>query len=318
METKLTPSSRKLITAILIVAAVVSSFAAGYGLSLATQAPPTEAITVIDDLGRVVSVPRKVERIISLAPSTTEILFALDLGPRLVAVDAVSDHPAELQELNLTRINTYPSVELESVLTMKPDLVVAADIIAISDINRMAAQGLAILVLGPKTIDGILEDILLVGLVTGKVSAAQRLVEGLQARIDAVVAVTSNNTLLPERPLVYLEFFPLWTFGPGSFGHDLIIMAGGRNAGASLTTPFGVVSNEFVVAANPDIIVFTVGVFTETTKEDIAARPGWDQIAAVREGKIFTIDDDEVARTGPRMVDALEDLAWLLHPDLFP
>ncbi len=311
------PSSKKLITAIIIVIAVVSSFAAGYGLSLATRSSPSETITVIDDFGRVVSVPRKVERIISLAPSTTEILFALDLGSRLVAVDAVSDHPPELEGLNLTRINTYPSVELESVLTLKPDLVVAADIIAMSDINRMAAQGLAVLVLGPKTLDGILEDILLVGLVTGTVSAAQQLVEDLEARINAVVGMTGNSTMVPERPLVYLEFFPLWTFGPGSFGHDLIVMAGGRNAGASLTTPFGEVSNEFVVASNPDIIVYTVGIFTQTTKEDVAARPGWDQIIAVKEGRIFTIDDNEVARTGPRMVDALEDLAQLLHPDLF-
>ncbi len=311
------PSSKKLITAIIIVVAVVSSFAAGYGLSLATRSSPSETITVIDDFGRVVSVPRKVERIISLAPSTTEILFALDLGSRLVAVDAVSDHPPELEGLNLTRINTYPSVELESVLTLKPDLVVAADIIAMSDINRMAAQGLAVLVLGPKTLDGILEDILLVGLVTGTVSAAQQLVEDLEARINAVVGMTGNSTMVPERPLVYLEFFPLWTFGPGSFGHDLIVMAGGRNAGASLTTPFGEVSNEFVVASNPDIIVYTVGIFTQTTKEDVAARPGWDQIIAVKEGRIFTIDDNEVARTGPRMVDALEDLAQLLHPDLF-
>ncbi len=310
-------TSKKLFIAILIIIAVVSSFLGGYGLSLASRSAPTEAITIIDDLGRLVSIPSEVNRIISLAPSTTEILFAIGLGPRVVAVDAVSDHPTELQELDLTRINTYPGVELETILALKPDLVVAADIIALSDIDRISAQGIPVLVLGPKTIDGILENILLVGLVTGTLTSAQQLVSSLESRISAVLTITTNATLVPERPLVYLEFFPFWSFGPGSFGHDLIIMAGGRNVGASMTTPFGEVSNEFIIATDPDVIIFTVGSFTQTTEEDIINRPGWDSITAVKESRIFTIDDNEVARTGPRIVDALEDLAKTLHPDLF-
>jgi iron complex transport system substrate-binding protein len=309
---------KRLLIVSVIVVALVSGFAAGYGASLATQQPPpTSAITVIDDLGRAVSVPREVERIVSLAPSTTEILFAIGLSSRLVAVDAFSDYPPELQELNLTRLDTYPSVDLEYIVSLAPDLVLAAGITPLSDVERIAARGIPVIVLSPKTIDGILQDILLVGLVTDSLSAAREVVDSLQARIDAVLEITTNTTLVPVRPLVYLEFFPLWTFGPGSFGHDLIVMAGGRNVGAGLTSPFAEVSNEFVIASNPDIIVYTVGPYTVTTKEDIVSRTGWDQITAVREEKIYSIDDNEVARPGPRIVDALEDLARILHPDLF-
>lgn len=314
------PETRKrLLTVILIVVALASGFAGGYGASLATRPPAeVEALTLIDDLGRVVSVPLEVKRIVSLAPSTTEILFALDMSSRLVAVDTFSDYPPELEELNLTRVETYPSVNLETILSLSPDLVLAAGITPLTDVEQISAQGIAVLVLDPKTIDGILQDILLVGLATGTLSKARDVVDKLQARIDAVLAITTNTTLVTYRPLVYLEFFPLWTFGPGSFGHDLIIMAGGRNVGATLTSPFGEVSNEFVIAADPDIIIYTKGPYTATTREDIEGRPGWDQIKAVKEGKIFDIDDNEVARPGPRIVDALEDLAKILHPDLFP
>jgi iron complex transport system substrate-binding protein len=313
------PETRKrLLTVVLVVVALASGFAGGYGTFLATQvSAPRGALTLIDDLGRVVSVPPEVTRIVSLAPSTTEILFAMDLGPRLVAVDAFSDYPPELEQLNLTRVETFPSVNLETILSLSPDLVLAAGITPPSDVEQISARGIAVLVLQPRTIEGILQDILLVGLATGTLSKAREVVDGLQARIDAILAITTNATLVPYRPLVYLEFFPLWTFGPGSFGHDLITMAGGRNVGATLTSPFAEISNEFVIAANPDIIVYTEGPYTATTREDIEGRPGWDQIKAVQEGKIFTIDDNEVARPGPRIVDALEDLAKVLHPDLF-
>ncbi len=309
------PNSRKLLLALLVGAAIVASFLGGYGISLASRGAPPTSLTVIDDFGRIVSIPGPVDRIVSLAASNTEIVFALGVEDRLVAVDLTSDYPSELADLNVTRVNTFPNVDLETILALSPDLVLAADIIAITDIEALAAQGLPVLVLGPRTLEGILDDVLLVGLATGTLAEARDLTEDLQSRIDAVTSVTDA---LVERPLVYLEFFPLWTFGPGSFGHDLIVMAGGRNAGASLTSAFGEVSDEFVIAADPDVIVFTVGPFAQTSRADIEARPGWDTIRAVAEGQIHSIDDNEVARAGPRMVDALEDLARILHPDLFP
>lgn len=309
------PETRKrFYFALAIVALVVGSFAGGYGLSLVVPGPSAATVTVIDDFGRTVSVPDDVQRLISLTPSTTEIVFALGLEERLVAVDAVSDYPAELAEMNLTRIGTYPSVALESVVAMAPDLVVVADIIAVTDIDRMAAQGIAILVLGPKTLNDLLQDILLLGLVTDTLSEAEEVVDVLQARIDAVTEATAG---VIERPMVYLEFYPLWTFGPGSFGQNLIIMAGGRNAGADLTSPFGEVTNEFVIAAQPDVILYTKGIFTETTNASIAARQGWSDIPAVQNDAIHPIDDNEVSRTGPRLVDALEDMVRILHPELF-
>lgn len=194
----------------------------------------------------------------------------------------------------------------------------AAGIQSENDIERMEGAGFVVLVLDAKSLSGVLQDIRLLGLATGLRDEAIAVATALEARIDSVASKTSNATLTLYFPRVYLEFFPFFTFGPGSFGNDLILLAGGRNIAGNTTAPFPQLSNEFIIAANPEIIVYTVGPYTQTTKQDIVGRPGWDTIDGVRKDKIFTVDDNEVARPGPRLVDALEDLARILHPELFP
>ena len=120
------------------------------------------------------------------------------------------------------------------------------------------------------------------------------------------------------KPRVYVEFYPLWTYGPGSFGDDLIRLAGGTNVAANTSAEYVSVVDEFIIAQDPELIVYTVGSnYNGTTPETIASRPGWANISAVVDGKVHSLDDNLISRYGPRVVDALEQLAAIVHPELF-
>ena len=171
------------------------------------------------------------------------------------------------------------------------------------------------MVLAPRALSGVLQDIRLVGLVTGKIAEASNVTAKLQDRIFAITSMTSNASL--HRPRTYMEYFPYWTFGPGSFGNDLILMAGGRNIAANATVQYPQVSSEFVASSNPEVIIYTVGMGATTTAEEIKDRAGWGDTEGVRAGKIYSIDDNLISRPGPRLVDGLEQLAKIIHPELF-
>jgi iron complex transport system substrate-binding protein len=160
-----------------------------------------------------------------------------------------------------------------------------------------------------------MKDIRLVGILTGHVEEAIELADSLEARVDAVTEKTLAVDVV--RPRVYLEYYPYWTYGPGSFGDDLIALAGGKNIAENASSEYPMLTSEFIIAQDPEIVIYTVGYMTETTAEEISSRPGWDAITAIAEDEIYSIDDNLTSRYGPRIVDGLELLASILHPDLF-
>lgn len=270
--------------------------------------------TIIDDYGRAVTIPKYPQRIISLAPSITEILYNVQLGNNIIGVDDYSDYPEEAEDK--TKIGSYLMPNLEIIISLNPDLILASDMTSKDNVITMEEKGLTVVVLAPETVTGIIQDIRLVGLIGNKTAEANNLADNLEQRIDAVTSKTSDSNL--NRPKVYMEYYPYWTYGPGSFGNDMILMAGGKNIAATTATAYSEITNEFVVASNPEIIIFTVGPHASTTVEDIKSRTGWVNTDAVESNNIYTIDDDIISRPGPRIVDALEQLAELIHPDLFP
>lgn len=297
---------------------IFASFTAGfYSVSLyianIKKSEIEFGVTVIDDYGRTVAIPKNPQRIISLAPSITEILFSIGLGDKVVGVDDCSDYPEEAK--NRTKIGSYLMPNLEIIVSLKPDLVLVSDMTSKDNVVTLEEKELTVVALAPKTIEGIIHDIRLVGLIGNKTIEANNLADNLEQRTDAVTSKTSNITLY--RPKVYIEYYPYWTYGPGSFGNDLILMAGGRNIAATTTTAYPEITNEFIVASNPKIVIFTVGLHASTTVEDIRSRTGWDGTDAIKNNKIYTIDDDIISRPGPRIIDALEQLAELFHPELF-
>lgn len=279
----------------------------------ATEAP---TITVVDDAGRTVEITGVPERIISLAPSNTEILFALGLGDKVVGVTDFCDYPEEAKEIE--KIG-FVEPNLEKIVDLEPDLVLYIGGAAqLEKTQTMGDLGLTVLVLTPSDIEGIFADIELVGRATGSEGEAARLVSELRARMGEVL---SRVAQAERKPLVFYELDATdptrpWTAGPGSFIDTLITMAGGVNLGASAEMEWAEFSTEEVIAQDPEIIILgdaNYGVTVESVKE----RPGWGVITAVKEGAIYPIDDNLVSRPGPRIVDGLEELARVIHPELF-
>ena len=282
---------------------------------------PTEdtSITVTDSLGREVTLAAPPLKIVSLAPSNTEILFALGAGDLLIGRDEFSDYPAEA--LDVPSIGSlYPSVNAEAVVALEPDLVLAAGITNPDDVQKLADLGLTVFstrIAG--TIDDIYADITDVGKLTGHNDEAAALVADMQARVAAVQTATANVT---ERPSVFYELDATdpsspYTTGPGTFNDQLITLAGGENVGNLSTDQYFQISLEQLVAADPQVIVLGSFTYGGQTPEIVAARDGWADISAVKNGKVFTFDDNLISRPGPRIVDGLEELAKLIHPELF-
>jgi iron complex transport system substrate-binding protein len=294
---------------IAIVASSVIGFSAGYVLGGAQK---KTILSIVDDYGRTVELHGIPQRIVSVAPSPTEIMFAVGAGSQVVGVDNYSDYPAEAR--SLPQIGSY-TLNVEVIMSLKPDLIVSSDLVPRAQLDQLAAQGIPYFIFATRTMEDVFKDLRLAGSLTGHSLEAEALIAGLQARVNAV----TNKTLADgvEKVRTYVEYYPLWTYGPGSFGNDLIRLAGGSNIAANASNEYPELTPEFIIAQNPQVVIYTVGPMTTTTSSDFAARSGWSNIYAVSHNKIYSIDDNLVSRYGPRVVDGLEQLAEIIHPELF-
>jgi iron complex transport system substrate-binding protein len=281
------------------------------------------SVTVTDGANRTVTITGSPQRIVSLAPSTTEIAFALGLGSRVVAVDKLSDYPSQVS--GLARISVFP-VNYEQVVSFKPDLVLAASIQGPDEIKKLDDLKLTMLVVGAPTatFDNVMSDIALVGKATGTDAMAKTVTDAMKARSDAVKAKVAG---VQSKPRVFWELDATdpskpFTAGPGSFIADMIALAGGINVAAGATSAYPQFSAEEILAANPDVLILSdsCSFFVNpgcTPIETVKTRKGWAAISAVKNGKVLAIDDNLVSRPGPRIVDGLEAAAKLIHPELF-
>ena len=287
----------------------------------ATPTPTPTPIQVTDDHGRTVSIAEIPQRIVSLAPSATEILFALGLGDKVVGVTDYCDYPPELlDKINATEIQRvgsyFPGFNLETIVALEPDVAFAIGATVPDYVNDLEGLGIATVALNAKDIDGIFHDIELVGEVTGKDAEAEALTADLEEQIDEIVDTVANASI----PSIFYgsdvsDPSALWTAGNGTFIDAFITMAGGENiaGGVEGWTTF---SLEVLIDYNPDIIVLG-GALWGVSAEEVAGRAGWQDLDAVKSGYIFAIDDTLLVRPGPRIADGLELLAGLIHPELF-
>jgi iron complex transport system substrate-binding protein len=257
-------------------------------------------------------------RIISLAPSNTEILFALGAGAQVVGRDDHSDYPADAKTIASIG-STFGKINAEAVVSLKPDLVLAAGTTTPEQIQTLTDLGLMVYrVDNPKDFDGLYSNLYIVGALTGRGKEAAALANALRQRVSAVegkVAGAAAPTVFYEMDAT--EPAKPWTAGPGSFVDMLVTKAGGKNIGGSLLTQeWAQLSAEEIIVQNPEIILLGSASYG-TTLESVKQRAGWQKIAAVRNNAVYPVDDIIVTRPGPRLVDALEMLAKLLHPDLF-
>lgn len=279
------------------------------------------SIQLTDGLGRMVTLPAPARSVVSLAASNTEILYAVGAGSQVVGRDSFSDYPdaaKSVQDIggSMGKYNT------ESIVALHPELVLAGGINPPELVASLEQLGLKVFFLSnPTTLEEMYTNLDTVASLTGHASETTKLVNALKLRVSKVDDIIAS---VNERPTVYYELdatdptkpYTAGKSGPTNFVDALISRAGGINIGAQMQSEWPQISLEQLLVANPQIILLGDAAYGETP-EKVAARPGWDGLSAVKQGHIYPIDYHLVSLPGPRLVDGLEALAKLLHPDVF-
>lgn len=270
-------------------------------------------ITVKDDLGRKLTITKEPQRIISTAPSVTEILFALGLDGKIVGVTTFCNYPEEAKRKE--KIGTFQNPNIEKILSLRPDLVIATGGIQRQTVEKLEQLGIPVFVSYPTTLDEVIKGVYTIGRITGAKENAKRLVFDLKFRVARVISKVNKAK---TKPKVFFELWhePLMSAGPGSFVDDLVKKAGGINIAGTAKSAYPIFSLEQIIKENPDVIIGAESSMGGNPLE-ISKRPGWDSLRAVKEQRIYKINDDIIFRAGPRLVLALEIIAKYLHPELF-
>ncbi|MDI3318045.1 MAG: cobalamin-binding protein [Bacillota bacterium] len=289
--------------------------AGGSAGSVARAAQAHFPVTLTDYAGHRVTIAKEPRRIVSFAPSNTEILFALGLGRRLVGVDAYSDYPPQAKSLpKVSATGPQLNYSVEKTVALKPDLVLTIRGTQKAD-DQLRQMGIPVLVIQPADLSQVLDSIRLIGRATGAVAPAERLVASMERRIRAVEA---RAAAIPssERVRVFYEVWnqPLMTAGPGSFIDDLITRAGGINIAHDAKSAWPEFSEEELLARNPQVILLPSSNAAERQAVLGGRRPTWARLDAVKNRRVYVIDENLVSRPGPRIVDGLEQIFRLLYP----
>lgn len=275
-------------------------------------------LTLVDGLGREVTLEAEPQRIVSLIPSNTEILFALGLGDRVVGVTKYDTYPPEAAEKTVIGGITGKSISVEAVIALEPDLVLANDELQQPALDTLAENGLTVFATNSTGLADVYRAIGWIGQLADVQAEADALISQLQTDIAAISAQVQQIPV-DDRPTVFYEVWPepLYTAGPDTFIGQLITLAGGRNIFDEVGAEFPEVSPELVVARNPAVILAPESDADNLTPEALAARPGWSEIEAVQQGRVYLLDTDLISRPGPRLALALREVAAALYPDVF-
>jgi iron complex transport system substrate-binding protein len=284
-----------------------------------TEIPPDDSsINLTDGLGRIIILPTPARSVVSLTAANTEILYAIGAGRQVVGRDSFSDYPEAAKSVQDIG-GSMGKYDTEAIIALHPDLVLAGEINTPEGVNSLEQLGLIVYYLpNPATLEAMYANLETVGRLTGHSPEAITLVDSLKKR---VADVDARIALLNFHPTVYYELDATdptkpYTAGSGTFVDLLISRAGGINIGRSLTSQWAQISLEQLVVENPGIIVLGDSAYG-VTADSLKQRTGWSGLAAIQNGRVYTFDDNLVSRPGPRLVDGLEALAKLLHPDAF-
>jgi iron complex transport system substrate-binding protein len=252
-------------------------------------------------------------RIVSLSPSTTEMLFVLGMGKSLVGVTKYCNYPPEARKIE--RVGGFGTPNVEKLLSLSPDLVVGADLGRSGAFQSLQAAGLRVLNLRVNNIDEMLQALRDLGDAVGRRRQADEAIASMQAELDSVVAqIPTSTKTKPPRVFVELWDDPLTTIGKSSYLDDVISRAGGVNVAHELSVPHPRVSSERVITWNPDVVVIAHMAERPCSPQEIAERIGWSDVQAVKRGKVVCdIPNDLILRPGPRLVELVKLLAAHLH-----
>jgi len=289
--------------------------------SSARSSGPATPVIATDAIGNPITIPAKApQRIVSETPADSEDLAAVGAAARVVAVDFYTNYPADMASKQKITDGQSFNLNDEAIIALKPDLVLGYGGYFKSDEQKLLNAGIPVVDLPTSaSLEETLNEIQLVGQLVHNDDQANTLVSSLKQRIAAVKSKVQGKAT----PSVYMEDGTYngqySTFGKGSYGDELIRYAGGQNIFANDGDSGGYpnVSAETIIHANPQVIVLAEGVQNGGDPASIASRPGWSAISAVQSHKVYAVDSDTFSRPGPRLVDALEQLAKLIHPEAF-
>lgn len=283
-----------------------------------TPEPTEELLSFVDGLDRQVTLPAPAETVVSLAPSNTEILFAIGAGDQVIGRDEFSDYPQAAADIP-TVGGGFGDYNLEAIVDLEPDLVLAAEINTPEQVKALSDLGLTVYLLAnPTSLDEMYANLLILAELTGHVPETESLVAELKNR---VAAVDETMAKAEDKPTVFYELDATdpsapWTAGAGTFIDTLISRAGGENIASDLEGQYLQISIEEILVRDPQVILLGDAAYG-ITPESLQDRSGWGNLSAVEADKIYAFDDNLASRPGPRLVDGLEELANLLHPELF-
>ncbi|MEM1093574.1 MAG: helical backbone metal receptor [Bacteroidota bacterium] len=267
--------------------------------------------TITDDLGRTVALPDSVSRILTLAPSLTELVYAIGAGDRLVGASQIDDYPPEVTEL--PKFSTYPMAH-EQIAALRPQLVLATDQInKTTDAEVLEGVGIPTAFLSFKTLADVSEAARKMGGWIGVEATAVAFADAFDAQLAAAASRTDTIAARPT-VLVLIGEQPLYSFGSGSYIQTLVALAGGTSITADLPTANPILSAEFVVTQPPDVIVMSAPPPYDPAIL-LTVQPSFRRLPAIENGRVYAIAPDLLSRPGPRLLEALAQLTTYLHPD---
>lgn len=296
---------REIIKKTLLFAAAAALLVAGCKTDT-TASRKDFPISVKDDAGRQVKIGAAPKRIVSLTPANTEILFALGLGDRVVGVTTFCDYPPEASKKR--KIGDFMNPNIELILASKPDLVLGTIGVQKALIDGLDKVGAVVYVSDPKDIKGVIDNIIEIGKITGREAAANTIAASMRADIREVEAAAGK-----DKPTVFYEVAsdPLYTGAKGTFVDDAIRLAGGTNIAATAGSGYIMFNVEDLVKQDPDIYLVVSGSMNDP--KQLETRPGYSALTAVKEGRVYTMDDNLVSRPGPRITKGLNEIAKIIQ-----
>ncbi|MFW5986401.1 MAG: ABC transporter substrate-binding protein [Halanaerobiales bacterium] len=274
-------------------------------------------VTVRDDLGTEVTLEKEPERIISLAPNVTEMLFSIGLADKIVAVTDYADYPEAAMDKDTVGTITDPSIE--KIVSLEPDLVIAAKINKEEIISELRSLGIKVAGFDPTGIDETLYTMKQVGRLTGNSREAQKVVTDLHLKLSEISQAVNSVLENKERPEVFYEIWndPLSTAGAGTFIDDMIEKAGGTNIGREASGAWPQYSLEMLLIQDPEVYISSPhSASHEVTPEKIKNRKNYDKLRAVKNDRIYIVNQDIVSRPSPRIIDGLKEFVKAIFPEL--
>ena len=273
--------------------------------------------TIKDALGNDVTIEQKPEKIVSLIPSNTEIAFSLGLGDKIVGVSDYDNYPEEAaakEKVGGTEIN------LEKIIALKPNIVLAHASSAHNSeagLNQLRDAGIPVLVVNDaQNFDQVYDSILMIGKATGETTKAKELVTGMEEKL---AEIKSKAAEIKDKKKVFVEVSPapeIYSPGNHTFMNEMLKVINAENISGDLDG-WAKVDQEAIIKRNPDVILTTYGYYVDNAKEQVLSRSGWESVNAIKNKQIIDVDSDRVTRTGPRIIEGVEDLAKAVYPEVF-